>query len=110
MVPIIGFLIVLFSAIGGFMLAGGNPGILFQPVEFLVILGTGIGALCIGVPSNILIHLLKDMPKIFTGVKYKKNDYLNILVFLVVFLKTVKTKGFFHFFQDSLNLPLKKYF
>jgi chemotaxis protein MotA len=94
MFPIIGFIIVFASAIGGFMLAGGNPTLLFQPVEFLVILGTGIGALFIGSPSHAIIHLVKDLPTVFKGEKYKKKDYLAMLVFLAAFLKVVKTKGF----------------
>jgi chemotaxis protein MotA len=94
MFPIIGFIIVFASAIGGFILAGGNPLLLLQPVEFLVIMGTGIGSLFIGVPAKILTQLLKDIPKIFTGSQYKKDDYLDMLTFLAVFLKIVKAKGF----------------
>jgi chemotaxis protein MotA len=94
MFPIIGIVIIFSSAVGGFMLAGGNPAVLLQPVEFLVIMGTGVGSLFIGVPSHALIHLTKDIPKVFKGPKYHKKDYLEILVFLAVFLKTVKTKGF----------------
>jgi len=94
MFPIIGFIIVFASAIGGFILAGGNPLLLLQPVEFLVIMGTGVGSLFIGVPAKILTQLLKDIPKIFTGSQYKKDDYLDMLTFLAVFLKIVKAKGF----------------
>jgi chemotaxis protein MotA len=94
MFPIIGFIIVFASAIGGFILAGGNPLLLLQPVEFLVIMGTGVGSLFIGVPAKLLTQLLKDIPKIFTGSQYKKDDYLDMLTFLAVFLKIVKAKGF----------------
>ncbi|MDP3936313.1 MAG: flagellar motor stator protein MotA [Alphaproteobacteria bacterium] len=106
MFPIIGFVIVFSSCIGGFMLAGGNPLLLFQPVEFLVILGTAIGALLIGVPSHILSHLIKDIPQIFKGGKYKKQDYLEMLVFLAVFLKAVKTKGFLSV-EQHVEKPLE---
>lgn len=85
---------VFASAVGGFMLAGGNPMLLLQPIEFLVIMGTGIGSLFIGVPLHALMHLAKDLPRVFKGFKYKKGDYLDILVFLAAFLKVVKTKGF----------------
>lgn len=94
MFPLIGFVIIFSSAIGGFILAGGNPIVLLQPVEFIVIMGTGIGSLFIGVPSHALIHLIKDIPQVFKGSKYKKKDYLDILIFLATFLKIVKTKGF----------------
>jgi chemotaxis protein MotA len=94
MFPLIGFIVVFSSAIGGFIIAGGNPALLFQPVEFLVILGSGIGSIFIGVPAHVLKHIPKDIPKIFSGTSYKKVDYLNMLLFLSVFLKTVKAKGF----------------
>lgn len=94
MFPIIGFVIIFASAVGGFMMAGGNPALLLQPVEFIVIMGTGIGSLFIGVPSHAIIQLTKDLPKVFKGPKYHKKDYLELLVFLAIFLKTVKTKGF----------------
>jgi chemotaxis protein MotA len=94
MFPIIGFIIIFASAVGGFVLAGGNPLVLMQPVEFIVIMGTGIGSLFIGVPSRALLHLIKDIPRVFKGSKYKKKDYLEMLVFLAALLKVVKTKGF----------------
>lgn len=100
MFPIIGFVIIFSSAIGGFILAGGNPLVLLQPVEFIVIMGTGIGSLFIGVPSHALIQLIKDIPQVFKGSKYKKKDYLDMLVFLASFLKVVKTKGFLAVEQD----------
>lgn len=94
MFPIIGFIVVFASAVGGFILAGGNPVLLFQPIEYLIILGSGVGALLIGVPTKALSQLLKDIPRIFSGAKYHKDDYLSMLTFLAAFLKVVKTKGF----------------
>lgn len=94
MLPIIGFIVVLASAVGGFMMAGGNPLLLWQPVEFLIIFGVAIGALFIGFPAKKLQKMLLDFSKIFIGATYKKNDYLNMLVFLAAFLKVLKTKGF----------------
>ncbi len=106
MFPIIGFVIIFSSAVGGFMLAGGNPLVLLQPVEFIVIIGTGVGSLFIGVPSHALIHLIKDIPQVFKGSKYKKQDYLDMLVFLATFLKVVKTKGFLAVEKD-IERPLE---
>lgn len=100
MLPVVGFVVVFFSAVGGFIMAGGNPFILFQPIEYLVILGTGVGALFIGVPMKMLKQLASDVPKIFSGYKYHKEDYLRLLLFLTVFLKKVKTKGFLAVEED----------
>ncbi len=94
MVPIIGIVIVFFSAVGGFIMAGGNPHILFQPIEYLVILGSGIGSLLIGFPAKKLKALLIEFSTIFKGIKYHRIDYLELLVFLTAVLKLIKTKGF----------------
>lgn len=94
MVPIIGIVVVLFSAIGGFAMAGGNVGILWQPIEVLVIIGSAIGALMIGYPAKKLKALLGEFASIFKGIKYHKHDYLELLVFLTAILKLIKTKGF----------------
>ena len=40
---IIGLVVVLAAVIGGFMIAGGNPAMLWQPAEFVVIFGAAIG-------------------------------------------------------------------
>jgi chemotaxis protein MotA len=110
MFPIIGFIIIFSSAIGGFILAGGNPLVLLQPVEFFVIVGTGVGSLFIGVPARALVHLIKDIPRVFKGSKYKKKDYLEMLMFLAAFLKTVKTKGFLSVEKDIENPSESKLF
>ncbi|NBP23530.1 MAG: flagellar motor protein MotA, partial [Proteobacteria bacterium] len=45
MLVIIGSVIVLVSVLGGFMIAGGNPVVLLQWSEFIVILGAALGAM-----------------------------------------------------------------
>lgn len=106
MFPIIGLVIIFASAIGGFMMADGNPILLLQPVELIVIMGTGIGSLFIGVPSHALIQLTKDLPKVFKGPKYKTKDYLDLLVFLAAFLKIAKAKGFLSV-EKHIESPLE---
>ena len=41
---IIGYVIVIGSVLGGFMLENGNPLMLWQPAELLIIVGAGLGA------------------------------------------------------------------
>jgi Flagellar motor component len=51
MFAIIGLVIVLGAVIGGYLLEGGNLHVLWQPVELLIILGSGVG-----VPARGLTH------------------------------------------------------
>ena len=54
MFAIIGYAIVFGSVLGGFIIEGGAVGILFQPIELLIICGAALGALVIGTPVKII--------------------------------------------------------
>lgn len=47
MLLIIGYIIVIGSAMGGFMLAGGNPVVLLHISEFITIIGVSLGVMVI---------------------------------------------------------------
>ena len=69
MLPIIGLVVVFGSIIGGFLEAGGHLAVLFQPAEFIIIGGAGLGSFIIGNPMSVikasgtqLMALLKPNP------------------------------------------------
>lgn len=64
---IIGFVIVFISVMGGFILAGGNPMVLLQISEFVVIGGVSLGILIISTPINVLKALMGDVLGSFKG-------------------------------------------
>lgn len=43
MLILLGYIVVLLSVFGGYVLAGGSMGPLFQPLELLMIGGAGVG-------------------------------------------------------------------
>ena len=49
------------GVIGGFMMAGGEMGVLVQPSEVVVIFGAAIGGLLISVPVSTLKALVGDI-------------------------------------------------
>lgn len=58
MLILLGAVVVLISAIGGFMLGGGQPVVLLEAYgEFVIILGIALGVLIISSPG----HVLKDI-------------------------------------------------
>ncbi len=69
MQQLIGIVIVLGCVFGGFLIMGGTFGLLWQPVELLIIVGAAVGALVVGNPRHVLIELLAQVRKVFVRSK-----------------------------------------
>ena len=48
MLVFVGYIVVIASVFGGYAMMGGHLGVLFQPVELLMIGGAGVGAFVVG--------------------------------------------------------------
>ena len=93
MLVIVGYLIVIFSVFGGFMLAGGHIAALFQPVEILMICGAAIGAFFVGNNSKSIKATFKALPSVLKGSKYSKALYLELMSLLSEILTKVRKEG-----------------
>ena len=93
MLFIIGLVIVLGSVIGGYLGVGGHLGVLWQPFEFVIILGAGIGAFILGNTKPVISGSLKAMGTLIKGPKYNRDGYLELLGVLYSVFKLAKTKG-----------------
>ena len=86
--------IVFGSVITGYVMHHGDLAVLVQPNEFVIIGGSGIGAFML---ANPLSYVKKSvgMLKIFfkSGTPYKKEAYLELIVFLYNIFKFAKAKG-----------------
>ncbi len=82
MFVIIGSLIVLGSVIGGFLMAGGHVGALWQLSEMVVICGAGLGAMVIMAPKAVLISMFKKALGCLKGSPYSKSAYEDLLKLL----------------------------
>jgi chemotaxis protein MotA len=93
MKTIIGILIVFGAVGGGYAMAGGHFGVLWQPSEFIIILGAGMGALVIANPGKVLKKLPKAIGGAIKGSKLKKADYIELLCLQYQVFKLIKSKG-----------------
>jgi chemotaxis protein MotA len=89
---IIGFLIVFGSVLGGY-LPHGSAAVLFQPFEFLIILGAGIGAFVISNPKPVLAATGKHIGRVMKGTPYSKDAYLELLTLMYSMFKLIRSKG-----------------
>ena len=93
MLVIVGAIIVIVSVIGGYAIPGGHLGVLFQPYEFLIILGAAIGAFLTSNTKTILAGVGKSFGRMLKGPKHKKDGFGELLSLLHQLFKLAKSKG-----------------
>ncbi len=79
---ILGSLIVIASTIGGFMLAGGKPILLFHLSEFVVILGIAGGMIVIASPFHVLMEVVHKTVEALKGKVEGKKEFNELLMLL----------------------------
>ena len=90
---IIGFIVVIGSVIGGYMGGGGHLEVLWQPFEYVIIMGAAIGAYLIANPAAVLGATGKGIGHAIKGSRYNKEAYLELLSMMYQIFKLAKSKG-----------------
>ena len=93
MLVIVGYLIVIASVFGGFAMAGGHLGSLFQPVELVMIGGAALGAFFVGNTGKAVKATLKALPTVFKTSTYTKTMYMELMALLYDILAKVRKEG-----------------
>lgn len=89
----IGILVVIVCVAGGYAGAGGHFDVLWQPLEFIIIGGSGIGALIISNPGHVLKGVAGGYGAMFKGPRYKKGHYQELLTMMYQVFRMARTKG-----------------
>lgn len=89
----IGYVIVLLSVFGGFALAGGALGPLFQPLEFLIIGGAGLGAFIAANNGKAIKATLQSSKRLKASSKYNSETYLELLSVIYKLLNKMRRDG-----------------
>ena len=79
MIVFLGSFVVLASVMGGFIMAGGNPGALMHLSELIMIGGAALGALIIMSPKRVLVDLMKLTMLSIKGAPYNRLAYQELL-------------------------------
>jgi chemotaxis protein MotA len=103
MLVIIGYVVVLGSVFGGYALAGGHLGGLWQPIEVLMIAGGAFGAFAVGNTMGAVKATLKGLPAVFKGPKYNKASYMELMALLYELLGKVRKEGLMSIEGDVEN-------
>jgi chemotaxis protein MotA len=97
---IIGFIVVLGSVLGGYVLAHGKLGALWQPYELLIIGGAAFGAFLVANPIKVVKACASGIPRLLKGAHYRKSDYVDILAMLYDVLMKARREGMMSIERD----------
>uniref|UniRef100_A0A1A9UKL6 Uncharacterized protein n=1 Tax=Glossina austeni TaxID=7395 RepID=A0A1A9UKL6_GLOAU len=100
---IVGYCVVFISVFGGFLLAEGQLGALFQPVELLIILGAGLGAFIVGNNGKSISATVKAFPKLFHSSRYNKDMYMDVMSLMYRLLSKSRQSGLISLEKDIDN-------
>src|SRR6478736_10353730 len=93
MLIIIGAVIVFAATIGGFMYAGGHPGVLLHLSEFIVILGIATGVLIIATPLHVIKEIIHKTKDALGGKTAGKKEFFDMLKLLYELFMTGRRNG-----------------
>jgi chemotaxis protein MotA len=93
MTTVIGILIVFGSIIGGFLMHHGNLHVLYQPSEFIIIGGAGLGSLIVMVPPKLFKKVIAAVPTVFKAPNQTKEGTLEVLGLLYEVFAKIKRDG-----------------
>lgn len=99
----IGYILILFSVLGGFVMVGGSIAALLQPVELLMIGGSAVGAFVIANGGPELKATLKALPKLFKPSPYNKAFYADVFCLLFELLAKSRKSGLMSIESDVEN-------
>ncbi|MBK1616485.1 flagellar motor stator protein MotA [Rubrivivax gelatinosus] len=88
MQSIVGVLIILVCVFGGFMLHGGRFAVIWEPVELLIIVGAGAGAIVLGNPRHVLSEMGLQLRKVMLRRKLGEEFHRQLLLLMYELLQT----------------------
>ncbi|MDA8087071.1 MAG: flagellar motor stator protein MotA [Nitrospiraceae bacterium] len=94
MLIIIGAVVVMLSVGGGFLMEHGNPSILWDPAELIIICGAAFGSFLLASPAKLLSEVVKNVRgSVGGGRKQSKRRQLDLLVLLYRLFHKVRKEG-----------------
>ncbi|CAN7209650.1 flagellar motor stator protein MotA [Bosea sp. LjRoot9] len=90
---IVGAIIVFVCVFGSYSAMGGHLEVLWQPFEFVIILGAAMGAFVIGNTGPVLKAVPAMLGTLVKGPKYKQESYVELLGMQYSLYKLVRQKG-----------------
>jgi chemotaxis protein MotA len=89
---VLGIIIVIGCLLGGFAAMGGHIVVLWQPWEYVIILGSAIGTFFLANPMKIVKDSFKGIMEAIKESTPKPRDYLDTLAILYALMRELRSK------------------
>jgi chemotaxis protein MotA len=92
LLAIVGIITVFAMIVGGFLLSGGELGLVLKalPFEMMIIGGAGFGSFLLSNDMSAVKHTGKDLGRIFKGPHWKEEDYRDLLCLMFELIKLAR--------------------
>lgn len=89
---VIGMIVVFGCLLGGFAAMGGHISVLWQPFEYVIILGSAIGTFFVANSMKVVKDTFKGIMEAIKESTPKPRDYLDTLAILYALMRELRTK------------------
>ncbi|AOM01343.1 MULTISPECIES: flagellar motor stator protein MotA [Cobetia] len=103
MLLFIGYLVVIGSTLGGYLMVGGHLAVLMQPAELLIIFGSAVGAFLAGNNGKAIKATGKAFSRLKRTRGYNKSLYMEVISLLYLLLSKSRQQGMLAIEQDIDN-------
>ncbi|MEO1045838.1 MAG: flagellar motor stator protein MotA [Pseudomonadota bacterium] len=95
MLVAVGLVVLIVMVFGGFIISGGDigPVLAALPLEMMIIGGAGVAAIITGNSIHQVKALGGGFVRVFSGPKYKRDDFLNCIFLTSKLMKLLRTEG-----------------
>jgi chemotaxis protein MotA len=90
---ILGYIVIVASILGGYLMVGGALGALYQPSELLIIGGAAVGAFIVGNNGKAIKATLRALPLLVKSSKYNKALYMDLMALLFRVMAKSRQQG-----------------
>src|SRR5436305_8678963 len=94
MLALVGIVLVFAAVLGGFLLERGNPWVLMQPAELLIICGAGFGIVLVSNSPAVIRKMLDGIVRVFRPRTHDSKTFVRPLRLLYeIFVYTQRAGG-----------------
>jgi chemotaxis protein MotA len=87
---IIGLVVAIGAMLGGYAAAGGHLGVIWQPFEMIIILGSALGTFIVANPLSTIKDTGRAVMEAIKGSSPKQRDYLDVLGLLYTLMRELR--------------------